>query len=147
LDRFLPSSLDNTWRGPRLALWLFGLLVFVKLGVGINSIFRGSFVAGTADSIPLASYTPAGARTVVAMMALLGVSQLMMCFLGVLALVRYRTLIPLLYAIFLLEYTSKRLVFHFLPIERTGAAPGQMVNYAMLTLMIVGLVLSLRSNR
>lgn len=61
-----------------------------------------------------------------------------------LALVRYRTLVPLLYAIFLLEYLGKRLVFHFLPIERTGAAQGQLVNYALLALMVAGLLLSSR---
>lgn len=60
------------------------------------------------------------------------------------ALVRYRPIVPLLYAIFLLEYPGKRLVFHFLPIERAGAAQGPLVNYALLALMVIGPALSLR---
>jgi hypothetical protein len=31
-DRFLPERLDNTYRGYKIALWLFGLVVPIKAG-------------------------------------------------------------------------------------------------------------------
>ena len=36
-------------------------------------------------------------------------------------------------------------ILHFLPIVRTGAPPGSVVNLVLLAVMIVGLALSLRS--
>ncbi|MGH7585294.1 MAG: hypothetical protein ACREMH_03525 [Gemmatimonadales bacterium] len=34
-DRLLPRHIDNTYRGHRPALWLFGLIVLVKGGIGL----------------------------------------------------------------------------------------------------------------
>jgi hypothetical protein len=52
-DRILPRSVDNTYRGNKLALWLFGLFVLMQLVIGVNSIVNGHAVLMTADGIPL----------------------------------------------------------------------------------------------
>ena len=40
-DRLLPQRVDNTYRGYKLAIWLFGAVVLMKLAMSLNSIFNG----------------------------------------------------------------------------------------------------------
>ena len=143
LDRLLPRRVDNTYRGHKLALWLFGLLLFMKAAISVNSILNGYTVAQSADGIPLDTFTPGGARTVVSLFGLLGISQLIFCLLGILILVRYRALIPFMFALLLLEHLSRRLFLQLMPTVRTGKPPGPAINLGLLAVMIVGLALSL----
>jgi hypothetical protein len=144
LNRLLPPTIDNTYRGHRLAIWVLALLVLLKTIMSLNSIFNGYDVASSADGIPLDTYPPAAARTIVTLFALLGLGHFVLCALGVLVLVRYRSMIPFLFALLLLEHLSRRLILYVIPIVRVGRPPGFAVNVILLVLMIVGLVLSLR---
>src|SRR5712691_3962467 len=144
-NQLLPQRIDNTYRGHKVALWLFALLLFMRVAMSLNSIFNGYSVASSADGIPLDTFTPAAARTVVSLFALLGLSNFVICLLCILVLARYRSTIPLMFAVLLLEYLSRKLILQFLPIVRTGTPPGFYVNLVLLALMIVGLALSLRS--
>jgi hypothetical protein len=139
----LPRRADNDYRGYKAALWIFGLILLLRVVMSVNSIFNGHLVASSADGIPLDSYTPAGARAVVSLFATLGLSQLALCFIGILVLIRYRDLIPFLFSLFLLEHLGRRLISRFLPVARVGQPPGIVVNLILLSLMVVGLVLSL----
>jgi len=103
-------------------------------------------VARSADGIPLDTFTPAGAQAVISIFALLGLSQFMICLLGVAVLARYRALVPFMFALLLLEFLSRRVILLVLPIVRTGTPPGFFVNLVLLALMVVGLALSLRSH-
>jgi len=141
----LPQRIDNTYRGHKLALWLFGLLVLIKTAMSVNSIFLGHKVATSADGIPLDTFPPAAAQTVLALFAIWGLVHLMICLLCVLVLFRYRAMVPLMFAFLLLEHLGRKLVLQFIPIARTGTPPGSSVNLALLAVMIVGLALSLWS--
>jgi len=143
-DQLLPRHIDNTYRGSKLALWMFGLVVLMRVGMSLVSIFNGYQTASTADAIPIDTFTPAGAQAVVSLFALLGLGQLMLCLLGILALVRYRAMVPLMFLLLLLEFLGRRLTLLFLPVVRTGTPPGLFVNLVLLALMIAGLALSLR---
>ncbi len=147
LDTLFPARIDNTLRGHRLALWVFAVVVVLRLGIGLGSVFNGRQAAGGADGIPLDAFGPAGAQTVVSMMALLGVVQLALTALCILAWARYRAMIPLLLSVLVLEYLGRRLVLVLLPIPRTGRPPGVAVNLVILALMIAGLALSLWTRR
>jgi hypothetical protein len=142
-SQLLPQTIDNAYRGHKLALWLLGLLVFMKVAMSLNSIFNGYSVASSADGIPLDSYPPAAARTVVSLFALLGLSHLVICVLCILVLVRYRSLVPFMFALLLVEHLGRRLILQLMPIARAGAPPAFAVNLALLALMIAGLALSL----
>jgi hypothetical protein len=143
MSRLLPRRLDNTYRGHKLALWLFGLLLLVRGAMGVNTIFNGHSVLTSADGIPLDTYPPAAARTIVSLFALLGLSHLTILLLGILVLVRYRSMVPLMFALLLLDHLGKRLILQFLPIARTDTKPGFYINLALLVLMLGGLALSL----
>jgi len=145
LRRLFPQRIDNTYRGHRLALWLFALLVLMKGGIGLGTIFNGRSAAISADEIPLDTFTPAGEQAFVSIFAAWGLSQLMLNLIGLLVLVRYRAMVPFMFALLLLEHLSRRLIFWILPIARTETPPGVFVNLLFVVVMIVGLVLSLRS--
>ncbi len=145
IDQLLPERIDNTYRGHRIALWLFALLLFMKVAMSVNSIFNAYSVATSADGIPLDTYTPAAARTIVSLFALLGLSHLVICMLCILVLIRYRSVIPFMFSLLLLEHLSRKLILHFMPIIRTGTPPGFYVNLVLLAVMLAGLALSLRS--
>jgi len=145
LDQLLPKRIDDTYRGHKLALWLLAALVLVKGSIGLGTMFNGHSAATTADGIPLDTFTPAGAQAFVSLFAAWGLSQLMLNLIGVLALVRYRAMVPLMFALLLLEHLSRKLIFLVLPIARAGTPPGFFVNLVLVAVMIVGLVLSLRN--
>lgn len=147
LGQLLPPRLDNSYHGSRVAPWLLGLVVSMKFLQSMMSIFRGAYVASSADGIPLDTYTPAAAQTFIAMFALLGSARLPFYALCVLALVKYRSAIPLVLSLFSLDYVTRLLVLYYLPIERTGATGGLVVNQVLFALMVVGLVLSLQRRR
>lgn len=143
LDRLLPRQADNAYRGHRLALWLLGALVVFKCGIGFGTLFNGRAAAIGADGIPLDSFGAAGAQAFVALFAAWGLAQVVLNLIAALALVRYRALVPLMFALLLLEHLGRRLVFRILPLPRSGTPPGFWINLALVALMIVGLALSL----
>jgi hypothetical protein len=145
LHQLLPQRIDNTYRGHRLALWLFAALVLMKGGIGLGTIFNGRSAAISADGIPLDTFTPAGEQAFVSLFAAWGLSQLMLNLIGLLVLVRYRVMVPFMFALLLLEHLSRKLIFWILPIARTETPPGFFVNLVFVAVMIVGLVLSLRN--
>lgn len=75
LGRLLPRHADNRFVGLRPALWLFGLLIFLKLVIGLNSIFDTASVASGADGIPLDSFGPTAARQVLILFALIALGH------------------------------------------------------------------------
>jgi hypothetical protein len=145
LNQILPRRIDNTWRGHPLALWLFVPVLVFKTGIALGTIFNGHQAAQSADGIPLDSFGPAGAQAVVALFAIWGLSQLIFSVFGVLALIRYRAMIPLIFLLLLLEHLARRWILLLKSIVRTGTPPGFYINLALLVMMIAGLALSLRS--
>ena len=55
-------------------------------------------------------------------------------------------MIPLMIALLLLEYLSRRVILHFLPVARTGTPPGSIVNLIIVALMVIGFALSFWSH-
>lgn len=143
LERLLPRTIDNVYRGHRLALWLFVPVVALKMAIALGTIFNGRTSARMADGIPLDSFGAAGAEAVVALFAIWGLAQLVFGALGVLALTRYRAMIPFMFTLFTLEHLARRVLLLAHPIQRNPAA-GPFINLGLLAMMLVGLALSLR---
>ncbi len=96
VNRIFPPHFDNDYRGHKLA---FGVIVFMRLGMSLSTIFNGRKTAISADGIPLDTFTPAGAQTVVSIFALLGLAIFVICLLCILVLVRYRSMVPVMFAL------------------------------------------------
>jgi hypothetical protein len=143
-DRILPQRIDNSYRGHKLALWIFGVVVSVRTVQSVAVIVNGHDIVSGADGIPLDTFPRAAAQTVLAVWALYGAARLMTLLLCVLALVRYRSAISLMFALLALNYLVAQLIERFIPIGRTGTPVGPAMNFVLFVLMIVGLALSLR---
>ena len=142
LDRIFPRQFDNAYAGWRIAIWLFIPIVIVELGIGTNSIIDTRTVAMTADGIPLDHYANGGAEAVVALFALLGLSRLVIALLCAVALIRYRTMLPLMYLALLLLHLGTRALNTLHPFATT-AAPGGLVTGVLLAALVAGFVMSL----
>jgi hypothetical protein len=144
-DKLLPQPNDNSYRGYKVALWLFGLVVGVKIVQSLAVIFNGYGTARDADGIPVDTYSPEAAQQIVALFAQGSLWRLTFGLLCVLVLVRYRSAVPLMFVLLLLNYLASQLIFQFVPLTRTGTPPGPYVNFGLFALTIVGLMLSLRN--
>jgi len=144
LDRVLPRTIDNEYRGHPGAIWIFVPVLLLKTGIALGSMLDARDAAQAAAGIALGSFGAAGADAVVTLFTLLGLSQLVFVVLGVLALVRYRAMIPLVFLMILLEQAARRWILQVMPIARTGAPPSIPINLVLLVLMAGGLALSLR---
>ena len=148
LERVFPSASDFTYRGSRIALWLLGLVLVLKIAIALGAIFNGHYAATIADGIPIDSYTPQGAQAFLSLFASLGLSQFMLGAFGVVLLLKYRPLVPLFLLLLLVEYAARRGVAAYMPMERSGHAPAGAINWAIFGAMVLAFILSIRqSNR
>ena len=143
--KLLPQPIDNTYRGSKPALWVFGLVVGLRTLQSLAVIFNAHSTAINADGLPLDTYPPAAAQTAVALFALASLWRLTFCSVCVFVLVRYRSAVPLMFVVLILNFLAAQLLFWFVPLPRTGTPPGPYVNLAQFVLAVIGLVLSLRS--
>ena len=144
LARLFPSQFDNRYQGWRTALWLLGLLLALRLVMSVNSIFNTEQVAAGADKFPLASYGGDGARAVLMLFALHALAELMIALVGVLALARYRAMVPFVFLLLSAEHVARRLIVQGYAIERSApTTAAYVINYGMLALLLGGLLLSL----
>jgi hypothetical protein len=141
--RLFPRSFDNFYRGHWLGAWIFGLVVAGRLAIGFNGTFNTESVAVTADGIPLSTYPPAAAQTVVALFALTALLSLTLGVLGGLALIRYRAMIPFLFLLYLAQSIGSRALLLVHPLLRTSTSVGSTVVLGLLALTTLGFVLSL----
>jgi len=146
-ELLLPQSFDNNYRGQKLALWLFGLFALLKSVIGVNSIINGRVVMTGADGIPLDTYPAAAAQSFVALWALLGLAHIIIGLLCVFALIRYRSMVPFLFTLLVLQHLGGRVILEYIPLVRVGAPPAFAVNLIQLSLLILGLALSLWRRR
>ena len=80
--------------------------------------------------------------------AFIGLLHLCIALAGLLAMVRYRAMVPLVFLWLLVEFLGRRIVLGLYPIERTpGTASGSIINLALLAMLILGLALSLWPRR
>ena len=146
-ERFLPRSLDNTFDGYRLALWLLGFITVIRALQSVMIILNGWETVTKADGVPVDTYPADAAQNILALFALASLWRLIVCLMGAVALIRYRSAVPLMFAVHMLSFLGAVLLSQFVPLVRVGSPPGPMVNLVQFGLMIVGLVLSLIPRR
>ena len=144
LNRIFPEYIDNHYRGHKFALWLFYPLTLMNVAIALVAIFARDGGAQSAGGIPLDTFVSGGAQAVIGVVAFLGLSKLLLGMLFVLALFRYRAMIPLMYVMIVVDYLGHKGIGLMKPIVRIGTPPGSFVSVALIALSIIGLVLSLR---
>jgi hypothetical protein len=147
MNPIFPRQADNAYRGQTLALWILGLVIVLRLMMGANSAFNTHTVAVRADGIPVDSYPAAAAQTILSIFAALGLNYLLWSALGIIVLIRYRTLVPMTFLLLLTGLLARRVQSYFLPVPIVGAPPAKIVGLVLIALMVSGLVLSLWPRR
>ena len=147
LNSLLPRHVDNTYSGSRVALWVFGLFALIRTMTALMSVFDARRIAVEADRIPLNTFPTAAADTAVLLFALLGLSNLVIGMLSAVVLARYRSLVPLMLFLLVLELAGRKLLLRFLPIPRIGAPPAFPLTLTLLLIAVIALALSLRTIR
>jgi hypothetical protein len=148
LSRLFPKTIDNGYRGPRTAVGLLVLVVLMKLSTCLGTIFATRRVALGPDGVPVDRVSPEIAGVMLQMLALIGLDQLVLTLVAVIALVRYRAMIPLAFLLLLTEQLGRRVIHMTHPaVHAEGATAGVYINLAILALMVIGFVLSLTERR
>ena len=148
LNRVFPPVIDNRFPGHWLALYIFYALTAVTLWRSQHHIFAADGGAQSIATIPLDTYTSGGAEATVFMFALWGASQLGLALVYLLAAIRYKAMIPLLYLLFTFEYALRFSLPYFkVPIETVGTAPGAVGNLVFMLLGPVLFALSVAGKR
>jgi hypothetical protein len=144
LSRIFPKQFDNHFRGNKLALWIFALITFMHTAISLTSIFRPDGGAQSADGIPLDTFSPSAAQAVIGVGGLLDLAILLLCALFILALIRYRSMIPLMYILLVTDWLARKGVLRLKPIPRMpGTSTGYYVSLGIFAVTLVGMILSL----
>lgn len=143
LERLLPRQIDATYRGQAAAAWFLAAIMSVKIMQSVLVLISGQYVVSAAEAIALDTYPPAAAQTIVFAFAGWKIDRLLIAIFCLLVLQRYRSLIPLMLSVFILQDVGRRLVAHFYPFPTIGTPTAMLVNLVLLVLAIIGLPLSL----
>ena len=77
------------------------------------------------------------------MFALWGLSQLLLAGVFLLTILRYRSLLPLMYMIVFIEYIGRHIIMTLLPIETLGNAPGSIINLIIAPIAFILMLLAM----
>ena len=138
----LPAQIDNTIRGSRIPFYILALYAVVSL---IRSCIHLLAPDGGAGSIAGMDLPAAGADGIVFAFALWGSSQLLCAIMQLLVVFRYRSFVPFMYLMLMLEVLLRELVGKTKPVTFAHTPPGAIGNQLILPLAALMLGLSLWS--
>jgi hypothetical protein len=160
LGRIFPKQFDNDYRGHWLAIWIFVPVVLVKLIMGANvagldPLISNVDILKTSDGIPLDTFGPEAASLVVFLFASWALGLLLFSLLALLALIRYRAMIPLMFLVLSIEQIGRKGLLLINPIVRAvehphlravateGISTGALINWGLTAGLVIGFLLSL----
>jgi hypothetical protein len=136
----LPASADNTIRGMKLPVYVFAVIAMVST---IRSLIHLLAPDGGAGSIAGMDLSVAGAQGIIFSFALWGSAHLIYALIQLVVVFRYRSLVPFMYVLLILETLLRELVGHMKPVHFAHTPPGAIGNYVILPLAALMLALSL----
>lgn len=139
LATLLPSPADNIVRGMKYPVYVFVLIAMVSTVRSCIHIFAPDGGAGTIAGMDL---SVAGAGGIVFAFALWGSAQLIYAVVQLAVAFRYRSLVPAMYVLLMIEAGLRILVGHLKPVAFAHTPPGAIGNYVILPLAAVMLALS-----
>jgi len=143
LTRVFPECIDNHYRGRAVALWLLVPIAFMKVGISLAHIFRADGGAQSVSTIPLDTYPAGAAQNVIALFARMGLEQFLLGALCVVVLLRYRSMIPLMYLLIVVHDIAYAGIARVKPLALAGTSGARMPALVLTVLSVSGLILSL----
>ena len=145
--RLFPKALDNAYRGHWLALVILGVLLLLRLAqTGIGLVDPVSIIRGP-DGILFDSFNAPAQVAFAYVFRLLCFLNILVCLIGVLALVRYRAMVPLVFLLLLALLSGQKAIALLYPIPRAPEAFGGTIILIMLVVTLLGFVSSLLDRR
>lgn len=142
LELILPAKIDNTLRGWKLPYYVFTLYTIVSTVRSFIHLLSPDGGAGTIAGMDL---SVAGASGIIFAFALWGSSQLLMAIIQLLVVIRYRSLVPFMYVLLILEVLLREFVGHTKPVTFAHTPPGAISDQLLLPTAALMLALSLWS--
>ena len=144
LVRIFPPNLNNDYKGYKISLYVFYALTALVLWRSQHHVLAPDGGAQSIATIPLDTFTEFGATAVISAFSLWGLSQLILGFINVLVVLRYKSLLPFMYILMIFEYLGRMMIGSVKPMPQVGTAPGGVINLPFVILALVMLVLSLK---
>lgn len=142
LEILFPAKADNTIRGSKIPYYVLLLTAIILTARSCIHIFSADGGAGSIAGMDLAV---TGADEVIFAFALWGAEQLIFSLIQWIVLLRYRSLVPLMWGAQLFEILGRMLVGRIKPVTFAHTPPGAYGNYIFLVLSILMLGLALWS--
>ncbi|MFT6807535.1 MAG: hypothetical protein ACJA01_000755 [Saprospiraceae bacterium] len=140
----LPIVVNNNYRGQKIALWFFYLITAVTVVRSCIHMFKSDGGAQSIGAIPLDTYSDGAAGVVIGIFAYWGLSQLMFGIMQVIVALKYKSLIPLMYLMLILEWAGRFVLGMYKPIETVGQAPGGIGNMVLPFVCLIMFFLSIK---
>jgi hypothetical protein len=155
LTRLFPQHIDNDYRDHVLALWLLVPLALIKLLQGANVAglvgpHKSRQVLEGVDHVPVGAFPAEAASQLVFLFAAWGLGIFVLGLLGMVVLLRYRAMIPLLYLLFLIEQVGRKALatIHLdQPLVSLATSPAHLINWGFLVALAIGVLVSLSGRR
>ncbi len=139
-ETLLPAKIDNVIHGTKLPFYVFALYAIVSTARSCIHLLSPDGGAGTIAGMDLSG---TGADGIIFAFALWGSSQLLFAIIQLLVVVRYRSLVPFMWLMLILEVLLRELVGKMKPVTFAHTPPGAIGNQIILPLavLMVGLAL------
>lgn len=128
----LPSN-PAIYQGPRLAAW--GATAWLCV-ITLRSLIHLLLPDGGAHSIATIDVSVASGSKIVALFGQWGAIQLLLAGLLWVLLLSWRSLVPLVLAVFVAEPCLRGLAGHLKPVTTVGPAPGAALNWVVLPALV-----------
>lgn len=132
----LPATADKNIQGMKVPVYVFAALAVIST---VRSCIHLLAPDGGAGSIAGMDLSVAVARGSIFAFALWGSAQLVYAFIQLTLVFRYRSLVPFIYSLLILEALLRVLVGHMKPVSFVHTPPGAIANYVILPLAILAL--------
>ena len=142
-----PDIVGNDYKGNKIPLYLFYLITPYTIIRSLIHIFSPDGGAQSIATIPLHLYPENASDTIIHLFAEWGLSQLLFGLLYIVVLIKYKSLIPLMYLFLIMEYSIRLFLGFYKPFVLEGVSPGGVGNYFLVPLFVVMFILSIQNNR
>ena len=142
LEILFPAKADNTIRGSKIPFYIFTLYAILSTVRSCIHLFAPD---GGAGSIAGMDLSVAGAQGIIFAFALWGSSQLLFALIQLLVVIRYRSLVPLMWLMLIQEVLLRQLVGSMKPVTFAHTPPGAIGNQLVLPLAALMLAWSVWS--
>ena len=137
-----PNVIDDNYSANVIVKLFFYILTGITIIRSLIHIFYPDGGSQSIAGIPIEIYSTQAANTVIGIFAFWGVSQLLMGLIYLIVSIKYKSLIPLMLLINIIEYSSRFIITFYKPFVTTHVAPGAIGNYIMIPLLLLIFIMS-----